>query len=403
MRGADTLSGASRENRLLVWKFYLYRATLSEGFIYPIITLYLLSRGLTDGEVGLVNGLFFVGVVAAEIPTGYVGDAIGRRNSLMLSAGAMSIALLSFTITDSLPGFAAVFLFWGVALTLRSGSGSAYLYDTLEERLDTDAYTTVTGRGGAAFLVTSAVTSIAGGVLYSIDQRIPFVAAAVVTGSGILVLRSMPQTKQYADGGGDGDDGESFSASDAWHTVREKFAGPELRTFILYTALLLSVPELADLYIQPIVVDAGVPEQSLGVLYAGFMLLTAVASYNIDRVRAALGIRGWFAVAPILMAAVLAGMLVSPWLAIPGFVGMRVVKSLSYAFRGQYLNDHLPSLGRATVLSTASMVYGLSFVVFRVGGGAIADAVGPTRAIVGIVIGVAILTQAIRLLDEPVS
>ena len=102
------------------------------------------------------------------------------------------------------------------------------------------------------------------------------------------------------------------------------------------------------------------------------------------------------------MAAVLAGMLVEPWLAIPGFVGMRIVKSLSYAFRGQYLNDHLPSLGRATVLSTASMVYGLSFVVFRVGGGAVADTVGPDLAIVALAVAVAVATQSLRVFGDPV-
>lgn len=397
MSGTRTPSDGT--NRVFVWKFYLYRATLSEGFVYPIITLYLLSRGLSEGDVGLVNGLFFLGVVSAEVPTGYVGDKIGRRNSLIVSTLLMSVSLLAFTVSGSVIAFAAVFVFWGVALTFRSGTGSAYLYDMLDERFDTDQYTTITGRGGAAFLVTSAVTSIAGGYLYGIDRRIPFVAAAAVTGCGALVLLSMPETEQYASGEG----GEVFSARDAWRVVREKFLGPELRAFIIYTALLLSIPELADLYIQPIVVEAGIPENWLGVLYAGFMLLTAVASYNVDRVREAVGIEGWFHVAPLLMVAVLAGMLVDPLLAIPGFVGMRVLKSLSYAFRGQYLNDRLPSLGRATVLSTASMVYGVSFVVFRVGGGAIAGAVGTKVTIVGLATAVALATGMLRVVEDPLS
>ncbi|MCU4717197.1 MFS transporter [Halapricum hydrolyticum] len=393
MSEGTRLADADWKHRVLIWKFYLYRATLSEGFIYPIITLYLLARGLSDGDVGLVNGLFFAGVVGAEIPTGYVGDKIGRRNSLIISTLMMSVSMFAFTVSGSVLSFAVVYVFWGVALTFRSGTGSAYLYDTLDERLDTDEYAKITGRGGAAFLVTSAVTSVVGGVLYGIDHRIPFVAAGLVTGSGALVLLTMPETEQYAKGDG----GSAFSARDAVETVREKFLAPELRRFIAYTALLLSVPELADLYIQPIVVAAGVPEQSLGLLYAGFMLVTAVASYNIDRVRRRVGIEGWFAAAPLLMAAVLAGMLVEPWLAIPGFIGMRIVKSLSYAFRGQHLNDHLPSLGRATVLSTASMVYGVSFIVFRIGGGSLAEAFGPKLAIVGLAVGVAVLTQLLRI------
>jgi MFS family permease len=384
---------------VLIWKYYCYQATLSEGFVYPIITLYLLSRGLSEGDVGLVNGLFFVGVVGAEIPTGYVGDKLGRRSSLILSAVCMTISLLAFTVSQSVLAFSVVFVFWGIALTFRSGSGSAYLYDMLDERLDTDEFAAITGRGGAAFLFTSAITSIAGSALYTIDRRLPFVAAALVTGSGVFVLRSMPRTDQYAEGEG----GDAFAARKAWETIREKLLGPELRWFIVYTALLLSIPELADLYIQPIVVDAGVPEAWLGVLYAVFMLLTAIASYNVDRVRGALGIASWLRVAPLLMLAVLAGMLVTPWLAIPGFVGMRVVKQLSHAFQGQYLNDRLPSLGRATILSTASMVYGISYAVFRVGGGALADAVGAKLAIVGLTVFVAVVTALLQLAGRPIE
>jgi hypothetical protein len=55
------------------------------------------------------------------------------------------------------------------------------------------------------------------------------------------------------------------------------------------------------------------------------------------------------------------------------------------------------------VLSTASMVYGASFIVFRVGGGALADAVGPELAIVGLATAVAILTTSLRVFGNPVQ
>ncbi|WP_229115529.1 hypothetical protein [Halapricum desulfuricans] len=93
----------------------------------------------------------------------------------------------------------------------------------------------------------------------------------------------------------------------------------------------------------------------------------------------------------------LAGVAVEPWLATPGFVGTVIVKSLSYTFRGRHLNDLLPSIGRATVLSTASMVYGVSCILFRVGGGALAEAIGPKSATVGLAAGVAVLTQLFRV------
>ncbi len=378
--------------------YYLYRATLSEGFIYPVVTLFLLARDLTVAEVGLVNGVFFGAVVLAEIPTGYVGDRIGRRDSLVVSTLVITAAILGFTVAESLAGFVAVYAVWGVGLTLRSGSGSAWLYDTLDERLDTDEFARISGRGTAAFLVASGAMAVAGSYVYQFDRELPFFATAAVTASGALVLLTVPETDAYAEG-----ETPTLTLADVRETVTERFAAPPLRAFIPFTAVLLAVPEFVDLYVQPISVAVGVPEARLGYLYAAFMLVTGVASYFVDRVRAAVGICGWFRVAPPLLGLGLAATGLLPVLAIPAFVLLRAVKNVSYAFRGQYLNDHLPSLGRATVLSTASMVYGLAFLLARVAGGALADAVGARESVAVVGLTLAVVASGWWLVAPPVA
>ncbi len=73
-----------QSDRSLIRRYYLYRATLSVGFITPIFTLFLL-RSLTFTQLGALSALYGRFRSVGEIPTGYVGDRLGRRASLLLS------------------------------------------------------------------------------------------------------------------------------------------------------------------------------------------------------------------------------------------------------------------------------------------------------------------------------
>lgn len=388
-------SDAAESVARVVAKYYLYVASRSEGFIYPIVTLLLLHRGLSYGEVGLVNGLFFAGTVAGEIPTGYVADRLGRRNSLIVSSAAVTGVMLWFTIAETTAEFSLLYVVWGVGVTFRSGAGDAWLYDTLEERHTTDAYARIKGRASAGFLLTSAVTSLAGGYLYSVDRVVPFYAAAAVTASGVLILLTFPTTS--------GGEEEQFTASDAISIVRTRFLRPPLRSFIVVTAVLLAVPETVDLFVQPISVDLGVPEARLGWLYAGFMLVSSAATYYTGELRERIGIGGWFKLAPVLVAVPLLAMVVAPAAAFPAFFVARASKSISYALRGQYLNDRLPSLGRATVLSTASLVYGVFIVIGRFVGGGLADALSPAGGLAVMAAAMLAIVAATYAVESPFS
>lgn len=135
-------------DRSLVRRYYLYRATLSVGFITPVFTLFIL-RSLSFTQVGALSALYSVLSVAGEVPTGYVGDRLGRRASLLLSVVFTVASLAGFVVADGFLWYAVLYALWAIALTFRSGSMDAWLYDTLDERLDAERFSHVRGRGDA--------------------------------------------------------------------------------------------------------------------------------------------------------------------------------------------------------------------------------------------------------------
>jgi hypothetical protein len=66
-----------------------------------------------------------------------------------------------------------------------------------------------------------------------------------------------------------------------------------------------------------------------------------------------------------------------PVLVIPTLFLNRGIRVLTRPIRNQYLNDRLNDVGRATVLSGASMVLSLFGIVARIAAGSYAEMLGP--------------------------
>lgn len=362
----------------VVAKYYLYQATVSFGFFAPVFTLFLLYRDLAYTEIALLSTQHAVLTVVGEVPTGYVGDRIGRRNSLLVSTAAMTLSIAGFVVASSLPAFAVLYGLWSLALVFRSGTGDAWLYETLREKLDNEErFTTVRGRAGAVNRAVTVATMLAGGALYAVQPELPFVASTVLHALGVPVLLSLPKTAAFDDGGRGG-----ASVRDTARVVRERLTVPGVRSVVAYAGVFFALVTVVDTYVQPIARDVvGVPESLLGVLYAGFTLGTAFASYYAGSLDSLLGTRRATFVVPPAVTAVVGLAAMFPLLALPAFL---LHKGANVALRSVvagYLNDHAGDVGRATTLSAASMVYAVVRLPLILAIGVVADAYGPLLAV----------------------
>src|SRR6056297_3641298 len=86
-----------------VLKYYLYKATKAVEFYRPIMYLFFLAQGLTFTQIAILEAIYNLTTVLGEIPTGYIGDRIGRRNSLLLGTALIAATLVGI-------GFAGSFL-----------------------------------------------------------------------------------------------------------------------------------------------------------------------------------------------------------------------------------------------------------------------------------------------------
>jgi MFS family permease len=113
-------------------KYYLYEIFQSLSFAFvPIFMLFMVNRGLTYSEIGILiaihYGLFFI----FELPTGALADRFGRKNTLVIGLILKILALILFANAWSFWAFVIVEAVLSLSRSMVVGSDSAFIYDHL--------------------------------------------------------------------------------------------------------------------------------------------------------------------------------------------------------------------------------------------------------------------------------
>lgn len=348
-------------------KYYLYEATASAGFLRPILVLYVLAQGITYQELGFLSAFLSAVVLLMEVPTGAVADWIGRRNSLLFATVLFLVTIVGFLFAGSFWAFLPVYFSRGLAKTFLSGSGTAWLYDALEDRSAEAEYTKIRGRGRTARKLSLTLTVFLGGILYSLDPAYPFYCTVVLNTVGLFVVASFPTSGH--DGTGEEEE-SSLSIRDTFRTIRTEVDDRTIRLYLLGLGSLYAIISAANTYIQPLVANAienGIVDvavlsaipvgASLGAFYAISRLFSSVLSVSASTFERRLGPHRTVTAVVAALAVALMLPIVSVFGTLILFFTLNGPKSLVQPISESYINANIGSVGRATVLSFVSLLY----------------------------------------------
>ncbi|MFT7133592.1 MAG: MFS family permease [Cyclobacteriaceae bacterium] len=119
-------------------RFVLFRLLYSARFYYPVFTVLFLDYGLSLEQFGLLNLVWALTIVVAEVPSGALADIVGRKRLLVFAVVLMVIemTLLVLVPIGASPVLFVVFLvnrvFSGLSEAAASGADEALAYDSLK-------------------------------------------------------------------------------------------------------------------------------------------------------------------------------------------------------------------------------------------------------------------------------
>jgi MFS family permease len=181
------LSSAAVRHRFLALLGIRWMTT---GLVVPVVVLLPLERGLELHQLGLAVAAQGLMVLALELPTGGLADALGRRRVLVAAGVFNAIALGVAVFADSVLWFALVFGLQGVYRALDSGPLDAWYVDTAQAA-DPDAdIERSLSLGGLVTGLGIAVGTLASSGLVALDP-VPGVEALVTPLFAALTLQAV--------------------------------------------------------------------------------------------------------------------------------------------------------------------------------------------------------------------
>ncbi len=168
---------------------------LPAGLMIPVLILFMQERGLSLPEIGLAATALGLVVLALELPTGGLADALGRKPVLVAS---WTVNLLSLALLVTAGSFWMFFLAWalqGVHRALDSGPLESWYVDATTAADPQANYESGLGHAGTVIGVSIATGALLSGGLVALGPvgpvsalTVPLLAATALQVVGLITL-----------------------------------------------------------------------------------------------------------------------------------------------------------------------------------------------------------------------
>ncbi len=346
---------AARQN---IYRLYIIKLSKWLMLTMPILFLFYKENGLATQELFFLKAVYSFTIVLLEVPSGYLGDVWGRKNTLILGSILGFAGFALYCVTSGFWAFLVCEVILGTGQSFISGSDSAMLYDSLQAAGREKEYLKQEGKMISAGNFGEAVAAPLGVMIAMISLKMPFffqtlIAFAAVPAAFTLVEPDRSKIKGY-------------------NSIRQllkivKFSlidQKSLRAAILYSSIMGTATLTMAWFVQPYFEYLALPLIYYGFLFPALNLLTGVVSVYAWRVEEIIGRKA-------LMLGISAGIGGGYLLmGLAGGLGGLVFLFIFYGIRGvatpvlrNQINEMTPSDIRATVLSVRSLIIRLTFSI----------------------------------------
>lgn len=351
------MNKAEGDRNILLYRLYvIFNEPLLWGPILITSLQNLAHMSLSD--IYFMEAVVLGLCVVLDIPSGALADVIGRKRTIVIGRIFLFGSVVFFTTMTSPSGAWTGNLLWAVGYTMQSGADTALLYDTLKEHGKEDQYKRIEGQAVGSRLILIACCSVPTGLLASIDLRLPLwigLPCTLVPLVAALFLKEPRQTEHY-------------SAEKQIAVLKQgaKFVldSAQVRWMVGFAALLATTSKVWFFTYNPYFEAVALPIAYYGVI---FFLLNTVAwlsshyAYKIEHwlgeERCIIGMVVCLSI-PILLMSLIP---MQPFAYL--VVVQNIVRGFMRPFVGDYMNRHITTSARATVLSVQSSAANFASII----------------------------------------
>ena len=258
-----------------ILKLYILRGFLWFMVSMPIIVLFFQENGLTLMEVMILQSVYSFTIAITEMPSGYIADYFGRKNSLIFGTILTFCGYLIFSNFSSFDFFVSAQIIIALGSSLMSGADSALMYDTLLEIEDEKQYTKVEGITYAIGNFSEATAGLLGGFLATTSLLLPVQVQTSILFLCIPVAISLVEPRINK---------ENKIEKGLYSIIKvvnfSLLENIKLRWLIIYSSIMGVATLSAAWLAQPFFKSIDIPIVFYGVLWASLNITAGISSVN---------------------------------------------------------------------------------------------------------------------------
>lgn len=329
--------------------------------IIPIILLLYKSKGLSTGDFFLLQGIFGWIMVLLEIPTGYLGDILSRKKVLIISLFMWLIGSVYLIFAKGFMQILIVESLWAVAVSLKSGTIQAYLYDVLLEIHKEKENIKHQAEMDSLEAIAIGVSGILGGFMFAYDTMLPVYVECIIFALSLPLCFFLPEvfdSKRKISTG-------TSKMKDILNVTHYALKGhEEIKHLIWYQAFLLSGTLVLFWLIQGLMETYKFNSELFGIILFLIFISKSIFSKFVYKLTCLIGIKKIaVSLLPILLFSFISGFLLFfdsiyiSWLVlIILIIPQIIVYGLASPVFTGLINGLVKSDERATILSISSMI-----------------------------------------------
>jgi len=368
----ETANSIIRIFRANVWKMYLFSFFSGLHFIGGVLVPFFTDWGGIDlTQILILQSWFMLWIFILEVPSGAVGDYLGRKYAIVLACVVRVIAALVYGSVPIFYVFVIGEVLFAASAALLSGASEALIYDTLRRIRASEKSKEVLGRTNSFGLVGVMISAPIGSVVaaeFGLNVPMLLLVVPFMIASVIAVSLEEPEAARK-------------SELKQYRSILRKglecfYENRVLKILALDMIFISSIAYFMIWFYQPMLKQAGVDVAFFGIVHASFVISQIVimnnygALENMFRSKKRLIsfsaiitgsmfiVGGLTSFVPIVLLVIILG---------GGFGLSRRPLFVSY------MNKYIPSAERATVLSAVSMFRRLALVIVNPIVGLLAD------------------------------
>ena len=330
---------------------YNYYKIFTKRVFLPLIAIFLIDQGgVTLNQLALIASITAMVQFVMEIPSGYIADKFGHKQSLVFGAFISAVSVLPYIF---FPGFwgglmASVIFFAGSAFT--SGTLQAFMHETLLGLGRDTEYSEVMGKGQSFGLFGNIVLISFIPLTYALHPKLPFLLGFICLFIAFLITLSFysPPARLTIE--------EAGYRAGGNNTLRTIIATmPIFRMFLVFLifALVSSAFDFASMFREVIFRNIGIPVTFFGFILALGSLVAAIVGWYIHHLKKLTPSTFYFFDAVYLVIAyILVGILQQPILLILAFILFPAYdRTRNIIFEAQVFDEFPQSRYKATLIS----------------------------------------------------